>query len=72
MSEILDQLRKRLLDCPESYRKIGGDAGVEHSQLSRFAAGESGLGLSSIEALADYFELRLTLQPKRRRKGRNP
>ena len=72
MSEVMDQLRQRLDACPESLREIGRATGVQASQLSRFASGESGLGINSIEALADYLGLELVLRTKTKRKGRNP
>ncbi|MEO1534726.1 MAG: helix-turn-helix transcriptional regulator [Planctomycetota bacterium] len=69
MSAILDALRAKLEDSDETRKQISVGCGVAESQLSRFASGESGLGINSIEALADYLGLELVLRTKTKRKG---
>lgn len=50
---------------------IAKGAGVAQSQLSRLLNGERGLSAESIERIADYLGLRITLAPKRKTsKGR--
>jgi len=50
---------------------IAKGARVARSQLSRLLSGERGLSTDTIERLADYLGLRITIEPKgRTRKGR--
>jgi len=50
---------------------IAKGAGVARSQLSRLMSGERGLNSETIELLADYLELQITIEPKRKTtKGR--
>ncbi len=43
---------------------IGKGTGVARSQLSRMMRGESGMTADTIEKLADYLGLRITIEPK--------
>jgi transcriptional regulator with XRE-family HTH domain len=43
---------------------IAKGAGVARSQLSRLMSGERGLNTETIERLAEYLELRITIEPK--------
>lgn len=43
---------------------IAKGAGVARSQLSRLMSGERGLSTDTIERLADYLGLRITIEPK--------
>lgn len=45
---------------------IAKGAGVARSQLSRLMSGERGLNSETIELLADYLELQITIEPKRK------
>jgi plasmid maintenance system antidote protein VapI len=50
---------------------IAKGAGVARSQLSRLLSGERGMTTDTIERLADYLGLRITIEPKRKTtKGR--
>ena len=50
---------------------IAKGAGVARSQLSRLLSGERGLDTDTIERLADYLGLEITIAPKRgNRKGK--
>jgi transcriptional regulator with XRE-family HTH domain len=56
---------------PETPSAIAKGAGVARSQLSRLLSGERGLSVDTIERLADYLGLRITIEPKTKtRKGR--
>ena len=68
MSRVSDELRAKLQACSVPRRQISAVCGVSESQLSRFVNDDTGLGLQSIEALADYFGLRLALLPKSKRR----
>ncbi|MBC7834527.1 MAG: helix-turn-helix transcriptional regulator [Phycisphaerales bacterium] len=55
----------------ETPSSIAKGAGVARSQLSRLLSGERGLNSETIERLADYLGLRITIEPKAKtRKGR--
>ena len=43
---------------------IAKGAGVARSQLSRLLSGERGMTTDTIERLADYLGLRITIEPK--------
>lgn len=50
---------------------IAKGSGVARSQLSRMLRGQSGMTADTIERLADYLGLRVTIEPKRKTtKGR--
>ncbi len=48
----------------ETPYAIAKGAGVARSQLSRMMRGESGMTADTIERLADYLGLRITIAPK--------
>lgn len=55
----------------ETPSAIAKGAGVARSQLSRVLSGERGLSAETIERLANYLGLRITIEPKgKTRKGR--
>ncbi|MFO0815925.1 MAG: helix-turn-helix transcriptional regulator [Gemmatales bacterium] len=43
---------------------IAKGSGVARSQLSRLMSGERGLNSETIERLADYLQLEITIKPK--------
>jgi len=43
---------------------IAKGADVARSQLSRLLSGERGLDIDTIERIADYLELQITIEPK--------
>lgn len=47
---------------------IAKGAGVARSQLSRLLSGERGLNTDTIERLADYLGLKITVEPKSKQK----
>lgn len=71
MSDLLATLRTALNECPDSQRQIAAATGIHHSLLSRFSRDETGLGLESIEALADYLGFELVLRKTTKRNGRH-
>jgi len=68
MSDVLNRLKVQLKKAPESQRAIALATGISEAMLSRFLAGERELGIKNAERLADYFGMRLVLQPKRNKK----
>lgn len=49
---------------PERPYAIAKGAGIDRSRLSQLLSGERGLSSESIERLADYLGLRITIEPK--------
>lgn len=68
MSTVLDTLRATMEASGATRKQISAGCGVAESQLSRFANKESGLGIDSIEKLADYLGLELVLRKKTKRR----
>jgi hypothetical protein len=62
-----DQLRQVILAAPESQGQLCKTLGIDPANMSRFTRGESGLSLTAIDRLCEYFDLRLVgpEQPKR-------
>ena len=54
----------------QSRYRIAQETGIPESALSRLMSGERGLSVESVETLADYLGLEITIKPKRRKKGR--
>lgn len=71
MARLNDAIREAIRASNETPYAIAKGSGVARSQLSRLLSGESGLSVESIERLADYLGLRITIEPKgKTRKGR--
>ena len=70
MSHLLNEVRKAMKSSELTNYRIAKDTGITQSQLSRFARGERGLNVESIEWLADYLGLEIVVRRKKRRKGR--
>jgi transcriptional regulator with XRE-family HTH domain len=69
MSEqILEQLRQAMRDSGKSLGELADATGIDKSQLSRFANGQTDLGLIKCAALADALGMKITLTRSRRRK----
>lgn len=71
----MGQLTKAIADAVKASDQtpyaIAKGAGVARSQLSRLMSGERGLNSETIERLADYLGLRITIEPKAKvRKGK--
>lgn len=71
----MDRLTKAIavavMASDESPAAIAKGAGIARSQLSRLLSGERGLNTDTIERLADYLGLEITIAPKSgKRKGK--
>ncbi len=64
MGLLTDAITAAVKASNESPYAIAKGAGVARSQLSRMMRGESGMNAESIERLADYLGLRITIEPK--------
>lgn len=69
MSQILDELKRRIQASGKSRYALSKQTGIEESALSRFMAGTRGLSIDSIEKLAEALDLELSLYKKTRKKG---
>ena len=67
MAMLLDAIREAITRAEAQgvtrYR-IAKDTGISQAALSRFMAGERGMGVELAERLADYLGLRITIEPK--------
>lgn len=64
-------MRKAIEASGQTRYRIAKESGVSAGQLSRLVNGERGLSVESVEKLADYLGLRITIEPKAKtRKGR--
>jgi len=70
MSQILDSIKAAIQASDESLNHIAHETGVSVSALSRLMSGERGLSVESVEAVAEYLGLEISIRPKRLRKGR--
>ncbi len=70
MSTLVDTIKKAITASGKTRYRIAKDTGVTQGQLSRLMTGECGLSVESVEILAEYLGLEITIKPKRRQKGR--
>ena len=72
MGRLSNAIVEAILASGQSPAAIAKGAGLARSQLSRLLSGERGLSADSIERLAEYLGLRITIEPKGKsdRKGR--
>jgi len=66
MAQLTDAIRAAIKSSNQTPYAIAKGAGVARSQLSRLLSGESGMTVGTIERIADYLELRITIEPKRK------
>ena len=59
MKNVIDQLRKVIVDSGESQLSISEATGINQGNLSKFLNGERGLSLDSFAVLCAYFKLKL-------------
>jgi len=68
----MGQLTKAIVEAVKANEQTPGaiakGAGVARSQLSRLLSGERGLNTDTIERLADYLGLKITIEPKNKTK----
>ena len=56
---VIDQLRKVIVDSGESQLSISEATGINQGNLSRFLRGERSLSLENFALLCTYFKLKL-------------
>ena len=64
MGQLTKAIAAAIKASDETPYAIAEGAGVARSQLSRMMRGESGMTADTIERLADYLGLRITIEPK--------
>lgn len=69
MAELLKVIRQAIKASGQTRYRISKETGIAQSNLSRLMSGETGLSVETIERLAEYLQLEITVRPKRR-KGR--
>jgi transcriptional regulator with XRE-family HTH domain len=70
MAKLTNAIRAAVNASEETPYAIAKGANVARSQLSRLLSGKSGMTVDTIERLADYLGLRITIEPKPKSKGR--
>ncbi len=66
MGQLTDAIKAAVKASDESQYAISKAAGVARSQLSRMMRGQSGMTTESVERLAAYLGLRITIEPRRK------
>lgn len=64
MGQLTEAIAAAIKASDQTPYAIAKGAGVARSQLSRLLSGERGLDTETIERLADYLGLRITIEPK--------
>lgn len=67
-TKLSDQIRQAVEGCGQTRYAIAKTTGIDQSTLSRFVSGERGLPMQTLDRLADYLELSITMKSQRRRK----
>jgi transcriptional regulator with XRE-family HTH domain len=64
MGQLTQAIAEAVRASGQTTYAIAKGAGVARSQLSRLLSGKRGLSTDTIERLADYLGLRITIKPK--------
>ena len=64
MGQLTKAIAAEIRASEQTPGAIAEGAGVARSQLSRLLSGERGMAVDTIERLADYLGLRITIEPK--------
>lgn len=64
MAQLLESIRLAIEASGKTRYRIAKESGVSAGQLSRLVNGERGMTVDTIERLADYLGLRITIEPK--------
>ena len=67
MSQILDELQRRIQTSGKSRYALSKEAGIEEAALSRFMAGTRGLSIDSIEKLAKALGCEIIIRKRKKR-----
>lgn len=64
MARLVDAIRRAVEASSKTRYRIAKESGVSAGQLSRLVNGERGMTVDTIERLADYLGLQITIEPK--------
>lgn len=64
MAKLMDAIRRAVEASGKSRYLIAKESKVSAGQLSRLVNGKRGMTVDTIERLADYLNLRITVEPK--------
>jgi transcriptional regulator with XRE-family HTH domain len=64
MARLVDAIRRAVEASGKTRYRIAKESGVSAGQLSRLVNGERGMTVDTIERLADYLGLQITIEPK--------
>lgn len=64
MAKLVDAIRRAVETSGKTRYRIAKESGVSAAQLSRLVNGERGMTVDTIERLADYLDLQITIEPK--------
>lgn len=64
MAKLTEAIRAAIQASDETPYAIAKGAKVARSQLSRLLSGESGMTVDTLERVADYLGLQITVKPK--------
>lgn len=67
-TKLSDQVREAIRDADCTRYAISKATGIDQAVLSKFLTGERGMSLDSLDKLAEFLNLRITVQKPR--KGR--
>jgi transcriptional regulator with XRE-family HTH domain len=70
MAKILDTIRKEIARGKKSRYAIAREIGISEGHLSRLMDGTKGLSIDTLERVADCLGLKITIEPKRKKKRR--
>lgn len=68
MAGLLDEIRRAVDTSGKTRYRIAKESGVSAGQLSRLVNGERGMTVETIERLAEYLGLKISIQPKNKTK----
>lgn len=66
MASLTDAIKAAIIKSEQSPYAIAKGAGIARSQLSRLLSGESSITVKTLERLAEYLELRISIEPRSR------
>ena len=62
-SRLSEQIRQALNDCGLTRYRIWKETGISQVTLSRFVNGERGLPMKTLDRLADFLDLNISIGP---------
>jgi transcriptional regulator with XRE-family HTH domain len=67
--KLSEQLRRAVDTCGQTRYAIAKATGISEATLSRFMSGERGLPMKTLDTLADYLDVNITIGKGRPKKG---